>query len=95
MPYGDPDPEDPSVLVGVALPAGRDAIRQMAYTFAEEFAAMGFDERRLMALFRNPFYAGAHQAWVVLGQSEVEGIVRECVGVWGRFRVVVKDAAGV
>ena len=93
MPYDDPDPEDPNVLVGVALPADRAAIREMAYTFAEGFAGLGFDERKLMALFRQPFYAGAHQALQALGEPEIERIVRESLRVWGGYRVVVKDAA--
>ena len=92
MPYDDPDPEDPNVLVGVSLPADRESIREMARAFAEEFAALGFDEARLAALFQQPFYAGAHRALKVLGQDEITGIIRESLQVWGRFRVVVRDA---
>ena len=84
MPYGDPDPTDPNVLVGVALPAGVDAVRDMAYVFAEEFARLGFDAARLLRLFRNPFYAGAHRAYLALGEPEVRAIAEECVRVWGR-----------
>ena len=83
MPYGDPDPADPSILVGVALPAGEEAMRDMAYVFAEEFARMGFSERRLLSLFKNPFYAGPHQAYRALGERAVGAIVTECVQVWG------------
>ena len=83
MPYGEPDPTDPSVLVGVELPADVEATREMAWVFAEEFARMGFDAPRILALFRSPFYAGAHQALRVLGEAEVTAIIGECVGVWG------------
>jgi len=83
MPWGEPDPTDPSVLVGIELPASPDATREMAWVFAEEFARIGFDAPRILRLFRSPFYAGAHQALCVLGEPEVEGIVRECVAVWG------------
>ena len=83
MPYGEPDPTDPSVLVGVALPADREATRDMAWVFAEEFARMGFDASRILGLFRSPFYAGAHRALRLLGETEVTAIVRECVGVFG------------
>ena len=83
MPYGDPDPTDPQVLVGVELPADPEAMRDMAWVFAEEFARMGFDTSRILGLFRSPFYAGAHRALVALGEADITAIVEECVGVWG------------
>ncbi len=92
MPYGDPDPDDPTILVGVSLPADRHTMREMARAFAEEFARMGFDEKRLMTMFEDPFYAGAYRARRALGGEEVRGIVRESLAVWGRCRVVVRDA---
>ena len=91
MPYDDPDPDDPNVLVGVALPAPREATEEMARAFAEEFAARGFDEERLLGLFRRPFYAGAHQTLRALGEDEIRTIIRESVAIWGRFRVRVSD----
>jgi hypothetical protein len=86
MPYGEPDPSDPSVLVGVALPSEAETMTEMAYAFAEEFARMGFDARRILRLFANPFYAGAHRAYRTLGEPALTAIVEECVGVWGRRR---------
>ena len=83
MPYGEPDPTDPSVLVGVALPADREATRDMAWVFAEEFARMGLDAPWILGLFRSPFYAGAHGALQVLGEPEITAIIEECVGVLG------------
>ena len=94
MPYNDPDPQDPNVLVGVSLPAtgdGAHAMREMAYAFAEEFAVLGHDESQLMSLFRRPFYAGAHQAFQVLGEAEISKIIRESLGVWGGYRIVIRD----
>ena len=83
MPYHDPDPSDPNVLVGVELPASRRSIEEMARAFAEEFARLGYDARRILSLFRTPFYAGAHGAWRALGETEIAAIVDQCVGVWG------------
>jgi len=91
MPYDDPDPGDPNVLVGVSLPADEEATREMAIAFAEEFAALGFDEERLMSVFRRPHYAGAHRAFKLLGEAEIQRIVQEGLAVWGKYRVVVKD----
>jgi len=76
--------DDPMELVGVELPAGEEAMREMAYVLGEEFARLGFDETRLLRVFRNPFYTGPHRALRVLGEQAVEEIVAECVGIWGR-----------
>jgi hypothetical protein len=86
MPFDDPDPADPTVLVGVALPAALEATRDMAWVFAEEFARLGHDAAQILRLFRSPFYAGAHDAWRRLGEPEVITIIDECVGVFGRRR---------
>ena len=92
MPYREPDPQDPHELIGVSLPGDRESMREMAATFAEEFAALGFNEERLLDLFRKPQYAGAHRAYGVLGEVEVRRIIGEALELWGRFRIVVQDA---
>jgi len=91
MPFGDPHPSDPNVLVGVSLPGDEESTREMAIAFAEEFAALGFDEDRLMSLFRRPHYAGAHRAYRLLGEEAIRRILRESLAVWGSYRVVVRD----
>ena len=93
MPYDEPDPQDPMMLVGVGLPSGPGAQREMAWAFAEEFARLGYGETQILALFRRPFYAGAFGAWRELGEEEVRAIVRETVAVWGRVRPVDRVAA--
>jgi hypothetical protein len=89
MPYNDPDPTDPNMLVGVMLPADAEASRDMAYVFAEEFVRLGYDRPRLLSLFKNSFYAGAYGAYQALGEEEILSIIDECLGVWGR--VVFRD----
>ena len=91
MPYDDPDPTDPQVLVGVVLPSNEEAAREMAYVFAEEFARMGFDTCGVLSLFTDPFYAGAHQIYQALGADAVREIVEECVAVWGRSAGRIQD----
>ncbi|MFQ5639387.1 MAG: hypothetical protein ACE5IR_15490, partial [bacterium] len=61
MPYKEPDPTDPNMLVGVELPATAETTEEMAYVFAEEFVRMGFDKERIMKVFSRPFYAGSHR----------------------------------
>ena len=92
MPYDDPGPDDPSVLVGVEAPAAEGSETEIAYVFAEEFARLGFSEERLLELFRHPFYAGANRALQILGEEKVRSIVRETMEVWGRLRLVIEDA---
>jgi hypothetical protein len=77
-------PDDPMELVGVALPAGPEATLDMAYVFAEELARLGFDEARLLRVFRSPFYAAPHRAYRALGEPAVRRVVAECVRVFGQ-----------
>ena len=93
MPYGEPEAGDPFEFVALGLPSGPEATCDMAYTFAEEFARLGYSEQALMALFINPHYRGAHGAYETLGKEKVRQIVQECVGVWGRVRYVDREAA--
>lgn len=92
MPYDDPDPTDPSMLIGVEVPAVEGSDLEMAYVYAEEFARLGFSERQLLSLFRQPFYAGAHRALETLGEEKIKSIIREAIEVWGNLRFVVQDA---
>jgi hypothetical protein len=56
---------------------------------------MGYDRERLLWLFKNPFYGGAHGAYQALGETEILAIIDECVNVWGRIRVTVQDVQTV
>jgi hypothetical protein len=91
MPYNDPDPTDPNVLVGVVLPADEEAMHEMAYVFAEEFARLGHDRQRILTLFKSPFYAGAHGAYRALGEEAIQVIVDECIAAWGGVRFSILD----
>ena len=92
MPYDDPEPDDPQELVGVELPGDESVTREMAAAFAEEFAQLGFTRAQILALFRKAEYAGAHQAWRLLGEDEIARLVDESLAVWGRMTCVVTDA---
>jgi len=91
MPYKDPDPTDPNMLVGVVLPADAEATREMAYVFAEEFARFGYTREQLLWLFKNPFYGGAHGAYQALGESETIVIIDECLNAWGQAKFSILD----
>jgi hypothetical protein len=95
MPYNDPEPTDPNMLVGVMLPADAEATREMAYVFAEEFARLGYTREQLLWLFRNPFYGGAHGAYRSLGENETLAIIDECLNAWGNMKIRVQDVQAV
>jgi hypothetical protein len=95
MPYRDPDPTDPNMLVGVVLPADGEATRDMAYVFAEEFARLGYGREQLLWLFKNPFYGGAYGAYRALGEGEILSIIDECLNVWGKYKIAVQDVQNV
>jgi len=95
MPYQDPDSTDPNMLVGVLLPADAEANRDMAYVFAEEFARLGYTREQLLALFKNPFYGGAHGAYQALGENQTLSIIDECLAVWGAIRITIKDISDI
>jgi hypothetical protein len=91
MPYRDPEPDDPTLLVGVSLPGDVETTREMARAMADEYARLGMREAELTALFASPAYAGPHRAWRLLGEGEVREIVRAATGLWSRLR----EAAGL
>jgi len=93
VPYKETEADDPMELVGVVLPAEADAVRDMAYAFAEEFARMGYERAHLLSLFQNPFYAGAHGAYRALGDTEILTIIDECLNVWGRSKITVQEVS--
>jgi hypothetical protein len=95
VPYKETEPDDPMELVGVVLPADAEAMRDMAYAFAEEFVRMGYDKRQLLGVFQNPFYAGAHGAYRGLGEAEILTIIDECLNVWGRSKITVQEVQAV
>jgi len=92
MPYDDPSADDPMVLVGTEIAADSQTDIEMAYTFAEEFARLGFDEKRLLRIFTSPGYAGAHRLLQVLGEERVRRVIREVLDTWGRCRATTHDA---
>jgi hypothetical protein len=94
MPYDEPEPDDPQLLVGVGLPGDEATTREMARAFADEFAQLGFDREGLLRLFSSPCYAGAHAARQLLGDAEIVGIVEDSLRVYGGRQPRVVDAEG-
>ncbi len=83
MPAKPFEPDDPMELVGVVVPADADALDEMARTFVEEYLREGWDERRLLVLFRNPFYRAPHMIYQTRGEEYVRGVIAEALARWG------------
>jgi hypothetical protein len=78
----DVEPDDPMEIVGVVLdrPIDRSGLDDMARTFVEEYALMGWPAKRILGLFRHPFYGGAHDAYEALGEARILKLVEETLG---------------
>ena len=76
--------DDPYALVGQGFPCpeGFDAISEMARSFVEEYALLGFPPNQIFRLFTNPYYQGPHGVYVARGEAYVHGLVTE---VFGKF----------
>ena len=92
MPYDHPESTDPQELVGVVLPGEAGDTREMAYTFAEEFARMGYEAPQILRMFQNPYYAGAHGAYRSLGHATTAAIIDECARFWSHVQIVDHDS---
>jgi len=69
--------DDPFAFVPATAEAevGRDHLREMALAFIEEFRRMGWDDARILALFRNPFYRGPHLVYAARGDAYVRALL--------------------
>ena len=69
--------DDPFAFVPVAAEAeaGRDHLREMALAFIVEFRRMGWDDARILALFRNPFYRGPHAVYAARGEGYLRALM--------------------
>jgi hypothetical protein len=81
----DMESDDPYEMVGVLVPTapGEDATGQMALSFVEEYALMGFTGGQILHLFRNPFYAGAHMVYEQRGEAYVQEIIDQVLSPTG------------
>ncbi len=81
-PPKDAAPDDPLEIVGVVLdrPIDDRGLLDMARAFVEEYTLMGWGPRRILNMFRQPFYGGAHDAYERLGEARITALIEETVG---------------
>jgi hypothetical protein len=75
------EPDDPLEPVALAMPAveGYDHLTAMARCFIEEYRMMGWDARRILALFRNPFFRGPHAVYQAKGEAYVRDLIDDVI----------------
>jgi hypothetical protein len=78
----EPTAEDPMEIVGVVLdrPIDRSGLDEMARTFVEEYALMGWGPKRILTMFRHPFYGAAHDALEALGEERIVELIEQTLG---------------
>ncbi len=81
-PQTDASAEDPLEIVGVVLdrPIDLEGFDGMARTFVEEYALMGWPPKRILGMFRQPFYGGAHDAYEALGEPRIVELIEQTLG---------------
>ncbi len=83
MTHKEFEPDDPVEMVGMQIPGQSEAaLRDMALCFAEEFVREGWNEEKIFAMFKNPFYAGPYLAWKQKGDAFVKSVIVEALNMW-------------
>ena len=83
------EPDDPMALVAV----GADGDPELqARCLVEEFVRLGTGDGQILAMFRSPFYAGAHALYRARGEAWVRAVIAEARARWGRPRFTVTRA---
>ncbi len=82
MPHDEAVPEDPMGLVGMVMPGEPGQIEAMAECIVEEYVRLGWDEPRLMALFRSPLFLATHRIYRQKGEPYVRDLIRETLARW-------------
>jgi len=74
--------DDPMELVGMVIPGEPGQLEMMAEALVDEYARMGWDEKRLMSLFVNPFFLATHRIYHLKGADYVAALIHEVCGRW-------------
>ena len=92
------DPDDPFTLTGmiVALPkeASDRAEEEMASCFIEEYILMGYDDERILGLFRDPFFQATHAVFISRGEAYVRELLRRVSTEDGEPNVTQEESHG-
>jgi hypothetical protein len=74
--------EDPYELVGMVMPGEAGQLEAMAEALVEEYVMLGWNEKRLMTLFVNPFYLATHRIYQQKGETYVRELIVQVCARW-------------
>lgn len=77
-------PDDPLELNATVVEGDPDLMLRM---IVEEYARIGCDADRILALARDPFYMGLHGLWLAWGEAALRQRVEAILGRCGVIRV--------
>ncbi len=86
----DFEPDDPMGLVGVGIPEGEPDL--MAKCFVEEYVRLGMSDAQLLAIFKNPFFAGAYALYRARGEEHLKSVIERVREQWGRPRFTTTES---
>ena len=84
MPQEEFVAEDPMGLVGMVLPGEPGQLEAMAECFVEEYVRLGWDERRLMTLFKSRMFLATHRVYQQKGEAYVRDLIQRTYAKWTR-----------
>ena len=81
--------DDPMGLVGISVPEGEPDL--MAECLVEEYVRLGMSDSQLLAIFKNPFFAGAHALYRARGEDHLKSVIGRVRAQWGRPRFTTTE----
>ncbi len=84
MPYQEPDATDPMEMVAHSCPAEPGDVERMAELIVDEYVRFGFDQEKLLKMFREPFFAMTHNVWREKGDDWCVALVERVCSEWRR-----------
>ncbi|MEK7685779.1 MAG: hypothetical protein AAB466_10185 [Verrucomicrobiota bacterium] len=84
MPKDEFDSEDPMELNAMGVLTSEDTTEPMTECFIEEFMRLGYNDKQILALFRNPHYTGLNMVLQNRGEAFVRDAISEVFARWGR-----------
>jgi hypothetical protein len=76
---------DPMERVGVEIDINEENLMEMARCIIDEFIQLGYTDKKILRLFKNPFYRGSHMIYRIKGEEYVLKMIEEARKKWGNF----------
>jgi len=85
--------QDPMQLVGMVMPGEAGQLEAMAECIVEEYVRLGWDEKRLMTIFRSSMFLATNRIYQIKGEAWVRALIRQTLDKWGGFHFATTPAS--